>query len=285
VLALALQTWRGGTPLYFVAERAGSAATIEHFSDSIPADQTYLGVFSADSARSLATPLLLLGDRQVVPLDVLSSEGRREALRRLELASDAAPVYVITSLAEDAAPMVGEVLARVQHDYAFVNPTPNPPPSQIGHASFELLSMRVTAFDTMGTVFGSAASWLTPDDGFYPPETVDGVTGRWTDGDATITIPISNGDARQIAIDLVAPMATDGTDLVLSVNAIPRLSTRVPPGEWSGVISLPGRGTSDQVEIRIESGSFVPAQVGSDAQDERALGVFVRSIVISEAGD
>jgi hypothetical protein len=51
------------------------------------------------------------------------------------------------------------------------------------------------------------------------------------------------------------------------------------------VISLPGRGISDQVEIRIESGSFVPAQVGSDAQDERALGVFVRSIVISEAGD
>lgn len=154
-IALALQTWRAGTPLYLVAERAGSIPTIQQFAEALPEGRTYLGLFTGPGAMSLATPLFLMSGVQVIPLDVTTEAGRSEAVARLQRATEGVPVSIITNLSPGEIPDLGRILASVEHDYELILPTTNPVPSQVGESSFQLRAMEVTDFVPVGLLLGS----------------------------------------------------------------------------------------------------------------------------------
>jgi hypothetical protein len=279
VVALAAHTWRIDTPMISVPERAGSSAAIEQFSDALPTAPTYLGIFTIDGARSLATPLLLLGNRQVAPLDALSESGRAEILRRISSATVANPVYVVTNLPEDAAALDGVTLSRVHHEYEYMSPTTNPVPSQIGHASFDLLAMEVVGIDTLGTPFGSRPTWLAPDAGFFSPQTVGGDVGRWTDGDASITIPAHGARAQHIDIVILAA-APGGTDLSVLVNGAVVFRGQIPPEGWRGTLDVPGAAAEGDVDVSLQSTTFAAAGTDGGSDVGRRQGILLGSLTL-----
>jgi hypothetical protein len=254
VVALAAHAWRTDTPLLFVTERAGTSAAIERFAADLPTGVTQLGLFSAAGAHSLGTPLTLLADVRLIPLDVLGDAGRGEALRRLEAASEASPVHVVSNLPIDTGAMRGSVLSRVQHDYDFMAPTTRPVPSQVGSASFELTAMRVAGIRTLGVPFGASSSWLAPDDGFREEGPVT-TSGRWTTGDATIRIPVL-GDEPATRLELrITGVEGAETDLRVSIDGVQMLDERIATDGWVGEVELPRPRASGDVRVRFESGA------------------------------
>lgn len=279
VLALAAQTWRVGTPLFFVADRSGSYKALAAVADAVPDKaQPQLGVLSPGGVRSLATPLYLMFDVQVPAVDATRAAGRDTILAKLATASVTSPVSVITNLVDDADVLIGKTLAVEDVVYEFMQPTTRPVRNTVGIGSFALLVKNVVGVRTLGVRFGARPSWLAPEAGFHGQETSGGQPVRWTDGNATIRIPVFGGRTDRIRLDL-ASAAPGGTKLRITVQGRDVAEINVPSEGWSGLIQIP-LAESGEVTIELASSTFVPAEVLPSSNDTRVLGVMVRGIIL-----
>lgn len=137
-------------------------------------------------------------------------------------------------------------------------------------------------------VFGVRRVPGVPEDGFYGPETADGVEFRWTDGRATLNIRLPDGLPEGLRLHL-RDVGPRGTRLRLEVNGQRLVSERVPRlsnGSWERVVDLRPLPPTDAIEVTLISDSFVPSAprgLAADApRDERRLGVAVRAIELLE---
>ncbi len=102
---------------------------------------------------------------------------------------------------------------------------------------------------------------------------------RWTDGNATLTLPVRGSrPPRQLRLTL-AGNSPDGGRLRVSANGERLLATRLEAlkqGEtWSTELDLTGLEIAARLTVGVESTSFVPSQRYKSSTDDRRLGVAI----------
>lgn len=274
-IALAAQTYRIGNPVFFVTERAGVYSTLEEFASQIPSDQLLLGPLNRTDIHTVGTALLMSFDKQVLAVSYEAEGGRDELLARIREASPTSPVLAIVS-GNRLDWLEGNVVAAVDTQFELMTPTLRPVPQQVATRELRWALVEVTGLNTLDSELGPSNHWLVRESGFHRTEAAG--AARWTDGRAELQVPIRQGEApERLAIDLMWTGPLGATiDIVYEDHTL--FSGYVPNGEWQRTFPLPTIPSTDEVEIRIESSTFVPVDVLEGSSDERTLGVMVRGL-------
>ena len=280
-LALAAQTYRIGNPMLSVAERSGVYSAIEELAEYIPTDQMLIGPLNRTDIHTFGTALFMGFDKSVLAVSYEAEGGRDELLSRIREASPSRPVLAIAS-GDRVGWLEGDVVASVNQQFELMTPTVRPVPQQVANRELRLALVQVTGLNTLDSELGPSNHWLVRETGFYRTE-AEG-TARWTDGNAVLQVPIPEDEvAAQLAIDLLWTGPLGATiDIVYNDHSL--FSGYVPSGEWQRTFDLPA--TSDiggEAEIRLESSTFVPADVMEGSSDQRTLGIMVRSLRLLSA--
>lgn len=102
-------------------------------------------------------------------------------------------------------------------------------------------------------------------------------TIRWTDGEASVTLPIHGEPPRKLRLT-IADNGPDGGRLRVIANGTRLLDTRLEPlGEepWTTTLDLGAVAIDDRLTVAIESASFVPSERYRNSADTRRLGVAI----------
>ena len=114
--------------------------------------------------------------------------------------------------------------------------------------------------------------------GFHAPEQIEGAPGRWTNGLATLKVPLSpRALPRRLEIETTAP-GRRGARLRLRANGEELWHGRVPPDTWAQTFDLEKVRMERELLIELASDTFTPAERYEGSTDERRLGVAVRGI-------
>lgn len=280
-LALAAQSVRVGVPMYGVAERTGVYAAMREFAADLHGDQMLTGPLNRTDIHTFGTALFMSFDKDVLPVSYEEEGGRDELLSRFRLASPSNPVLALASL-DRVDWLEGDVVASMRRQFELMMPTVRPVPQQVSDRELGTVLVQVTNLNTLDAELGPSNHWLVEESGFHSTE---GGTARWTDGNAVLLVPIAENDvARGLALDLMWT-GPQGATINVVYNDQSLFEGHVPNGEFQRTFSLPPtpRGT-DEVEIRLESTTFVPSEVIPDSADQRTLGIMVRSLrLLSDA--
>jgi hypothetical protein len=274
-VALIVQTWRIGTPMFFVAERSGAFEAIQRFAQTLPSGTTFLGPFTEHDAHTYGTTLFMDFDKDVVPI-AIDKGGRDEVIARLRAASPKHPIPVISELADNA--FKGALIARLDTTLDRLQPVLRPMPQKVIHEKIKVVARMVIGVSTLDLELGPRAHWLVEQTGFYPPEDVGDHMARWTNGDAQLAVPIFG---RTIPRRMVIELETSGpagAPLEITYEGSVVFSGQLRAGPWAAVLDLPRLAPRDMVHIELRSTTFKPADVLEGSRDIRRLGVMVRSL-------
>jgi hypothetical protein len=178
--------------------------------------------------------------------------------------------------------LLGTTLAMEQMELEYVEPTADPVPDKTVRVAFTMIVREVVDVTTLGIGFGGYQSWLAADSGFHGAEFAGGEPLRWTNGNATLDIPVLGGAANALQVDLAAA-APGGSDLDILIDGEKVADVRVPQEGWSGTFDLPN--VAETVRVQLISDTFVPSEVTPGSADHRELGVHVRAIRLLGARD
>jgi hypothetical protein len=129
-----------------------------------------------------------------------------------------------------------------------------------------------------GITLGAAPVLGFEESGFYAPERIEGAPGRWTNGAATLTVPLNPRRMPQwIEVETLAP-GRDKAQLQVLVNGVEFSAQEVPRGVWSATFNLERIPMSDELLIELKSDTFIPAERHEGSSDTRELGLVVRGI-------
>jgi hypothetical protein len=280
-LALAAQSYQVGMPMYAVAERSGVYSAMEEFAADIPSDEMLVGPLNLTDIRTFGTALFMSFDKPVLAVSYEEEGGRDELLSRLRDASPSQPVRAVAS-GDRVGWLEGEIVATMTQQFELMTPTVQPVPQLVADREMRLAFVEVTGLNTLDSELGPSNHWLVLESGFYSTE-AEG-TARWTDGNAVLHVPIPEDEvADRLAIDLLytGPL---GATIEIVYNDHSLFDGYVPSGEWQETFGLPAASESaDEVEIRLESSTFVPADVIEGSPDERTLGIMVRGLRLLSA--
>ncbi|HEY7788369.1 MAG TPA: hypothetical protein VIF33_07565, partial [Casimicrobiaceae bacterium] len=166
-------------------------------------------------------------------------------------------------------------LASMQLTREYLQPAIHPLAQDRAHETVHFFASRVTgmASDPAPTNAGSARDWRLEDRGFYRDELAPGMSVRWTDGDAHLTLPASNADRLEVRVASASPKPQP---LVIELDGVPRFEGTLRPGEarWQFPIDNPNTRIHRLV---LRSATFVPG-ASAGGRDRRSLGVSVRAI-------
>ncbi len=135
---------------------------------------------------------------------------------------------------------------------------------------------RLPKVSYLGQTLGAEPRPELAETGFYRTESFAGVPGRWTNGAASLTVPVDpKNPPRAIEIEAMAP-GRESTRLDIVVNGV-RWEQEIPPERWSRKLVLGDRVTlGDRLVIELLSDTFVPA--GDPSRERRQLGIVVTEI-------
>jgi hypothetical protein len=241
-----------GTPMYFVAEGAGTNQALASFARTVPANGRVIALDGVVEAAHYWMPLYLAYDRPITPLDVATDSGRDAAIAILESASATDPVTVVTAAAQfrmDA--VVGERTNRASWTTSRIAETTNPVPRVVADESSTLDVIVATGLRTIGVPFGGSPQWIAKETGFHRPQLVDGRPLRWTDGHATLTVPIEGVAPSQLSVSL-ADTGPDGGPLRIVVNGVTIFDATLAAGPWSATLDLTGVDLQPGVKATVE---------------------------------
>jgi hypothetical protein len=141
--------------------------------------------------------------------------------------------------------------------------------------------IRLMARDSVayeGVTLGVESAIGFEESGFHLPERIDGVPVRWTNGAATLKVPLDPANPpRRLEIETVAP-GREGVRLRVLANGTELWHQRISSGSWSKTFSLEQVPMNDELVIELKSDTFSPAEKHPDSADNRRLGVAVRAI-------
>lgn len=109
--------------------------------------------------------------------------------------------------------------------------------------------------------------------GMYGQQWAQGRPFRWTQGNATITVPLPTPAPRALRVSLLRS-AEIGTRLTIRVNGCELFDDEVDGGEWEATFSLQPCRLADEATIEISSGT---ALMGG-TQDRRPFGVALSAV-------
>jgi len=115
-------------------------------------------------------------------------------------------------------------------------------------------------------------------EGLYPPERLKGRLLRWTNGKASLTLPLRK-DTLPVRLTLDAWNIREGESLRLTANSKELFFGTLDSKTWPRQFELPPLDGCDELNIQIESVPFSPPG------DTRSLGVALRSLVLHRHPD
>jgi hypothetical protein len=143
---------------------------------------------------------------------------------------------------------------------------------------------RLAAEASAGMRMGAAEIFGVPESGFHQQEIFDGEPARWTDGAATLSVPLDPENPPELLeIRTVAP-GRESVDLQLLANGFELWHQPVPPEPWSRSFRLDQVPMNDELLIEILSDTFTPRGGAEGSGDLRSLGVVVTGIRLAERG-
>jgi hypothetical protein len=114
--------------------------------------------------------------------------------------------------------------------------------------------------------------------GFHRVEQIGGTPARWTNGAASLQVPLDPANLPQsFEIETAAPGRT-GARLQLLANGVELWHQKTPPHAWTQTFSLEQVPMEDELFIELNSDTFVPAESLEGSGDQRRLGVVVKGI-------
>jgi hypothetical protein len=272
-----------GAPMYVVAERQGTPTALGTFAAQLPATGEIVALDGTYEAALFWMPLYLAFDRPIVPLDPATDEGRAEAIARLSAASAADPVTVVTA-AHDFRMDAVEGVRTVNVDWStpVIAETVYPVPRSIIDERVSLTVIEATGINTIGVPFGGPPQWVAAVSGFHPPQLVDGRPLRWTDGHATISIPVEgHTDPARLQVS-IADTGPAGGPLRVILNGVTLYDGVVAAGPWSATYDLAGPidlRLGDTAEVELVSDTFLGEPVDRFDREAR-FGVQVEHVTL-----
>jgi hypothetical protein len=130
------------------------------------------------------------------------------------------------------------------------------------------------------TPFGAAQVPGVEESGFYVTESWPAGPARWTNGDATLKLPVRSEilASSSLYVD-IASVGRPRNRVTIRANGRDLFDGRVASGRTRLVLSLAGAAIRDELELQIRSKTFVPAEAaGSD--DQRQLGIAIHGVRI-----
>jgi hypothetical protein len=136
------------------------------------------------------------------------------------------------------------------------------------------LAARAVDGVTLGTepVFGFQES------GFHRSERYRGEPARWTDGAASLRVPLDPRAPPQRVVVETATPGRDGVRLQIVANGTELWHQEIPSGPWSRSLSLEQVALGEELLLELRSDTFCPADRLDGSTDGRSLGVMVRGI-------
>ena len=120
--------------------------------------------------------------------------------------------------------------------------------------------------------------------GFYRQEVFDGAPGRWTNGAATLSVPLDpQRPPRWLEIETLAP-GPDRADLQMLANGVELWNQPIPRHRWRKRLPLNRVRRGNALVIELKSNTFSPAGRQPSSGDRRRLGIVVLGIRLLEGG-
>lgn len=114
--------------------------------------------------------------------------------------------------------------------------------------------------------------------GFHATETLDRQPVRWTNGAATLEVPLDPQSLpRWLEIEVAAP-GRSGVRLLVLANGVELWQSPVSEQGLSTRLDLDKVPRGDSLQIELRSESFIPAQTVPGSTDSRRLGVLVKGL-------
>jgi hypothetical protein len=134
-----------------------------------------------------------------------------------------------------------------------------------------------------GVTLGAKRRLDLQESGFYREESFQVGPGRWTNGAASLRVPLdSRSLPRTLEIETFVP-SREGTRLQVLANGVELWHRPVPAGAWSRTFSLEDVPLGDELLIELNSDTFSPAESRRGSNDRRVLGVVVTGIRLGRA--
>ena len=115
--------------------------------------------------------------------------------------------------------------------------------------------------------------------GLYPQEWWGDRPARWTNGAATLLIPIDRVTPPKMLEVSLLHTGPQNVTLEILANGCQLLKSRLPPGERSLTVDLePCALRGNHVRIDLVSDTFIPSEVDPKSVDQRRLGVALESL-------
>src|SRR5262245_4508934 len=116
--------------------------------------------------------------------------------------------------------------------------------------------------------------------GFHGPNVNSGQPSRWTNGAASLTVPLGGKVPRLLALTLEIPDLPKYR-VNVSVNGHKLFDDEVPPNDlWSTELLLEGLNLGESSHIELNSSTVVPADSDPKSLDRRKLGVNVKRLIL-----
>lgn len=126
--------------------------------------------------------------------------------------------------------------------------------------------------------FGATSVPGISEQGFYASEAWPTGPVRWTNGSASLQIPVSKGElaASNLFVDVVS-VGPRANRIVITANGHQLFSGKLGRGRTRLILPLENTPETPTLELRISSKTFLPSESGA-SDDTRELGIAIRSL-------
>ena len=143
------------------------------------------------------------------------------------------------------------------------------------------LRSRLPMPDYEGLTLGATRRLDLQESGFFAAESFAFGPGRWTNGAATLRVPVDRREPpRTLEVETLVP-GRDATRLQVLANGVELWQGQVPGGRWSQRLGLERLPPADEIVIELNSDTFSPPRRRPGSPVRRSLGVVVTAIRLS----
>ena len=149
------------------------------------------------------------------------------------------------------------------------------------------LESRLASVAWQGVSLGARPRLGVEETGFHPWEWFEETPARWTDGAASLWVPVDPRNPPQmLELEAVVP-GREGANLTVLANGVVLWQDWLPAHPWpeSITFSLADVPMSDVLVIELNSDTGVSNQMAQAAGEQRRLGIMVRSLRLTRLDD
>lgn len=279
VLFLAAFTVRADSLILELAENRGYYARLEELSTMLPSNEPVVVPWSP-SSLVWYTPLYVAFDRRVVPIRFETNEGKAAigawVARQLERQQPAIMLY-------NGAMPFGDLMYTTMPAATLIRSsseeTTRPLPRMVVSERTEVSLYRITGQRTRQAYLDrnlvARADVGVQETGFHAREAWGGQPVRWTNGLATLVVPVDPQHPPRTLRVALRSTGPGGTRFRVVANDRVLFDGRVGRGVWEEALALRQVPLGDRLTIKLISDTHIPAQVSTKLRDGRTLGVLV----------